>query len=153
MVWLELQWQKSQTRGKMAEQGHSSDEEVEEAPGMARSLGMRMQKKLLGMTVKSKSVAKAFVDDNTGAARGWCWAVSQFVVCSLVRPESPVLHLLKEREKKKICASNTDVLPGELLDNLYEVAKMYHKDSKPAKKFMKASSLFLSLIIACVVYL
>lgn len=58
---------------------------------MARSLGLRMQKKLLGMTVKSKSVAKAFVDDNT----------------------------------------------GELLDNLYEVAKMYHKDSKPAKKFMK----------------
>ena len=50
----------------------SSDEEVEEGAvstpqaGMARSLGMRMQKKLLGMTTKSKTVVKAFVDDNTG---------------------------------------------------------------------------------------
>lgn len=46
----------------------SSDEEVDEPaqPGMAQSIGMRMQKKLLGMTVKSKAVVKAFVDDNTG---------------------------------------------------------------------------------------
>ena len=50
----------------MAEKGNSSDEEVEDSPGMASSLGMRMQKKLLGMTMKSKSVVKAFVDDNTG---------------------------------------------------------------------------------------
>lgn len=48
----------------------SSDEEGDDAvgsqPGMAQSLGMRMQKKLLGMTTKSKTVVKAFVDDNTG---------------------------------------------------------------------------------------
>ncbi len=53
----------------MAEKGNSSDEEVEDTPGMAQSLGLRMQKKLLG-TIKSKSVVKAFVDDNVGRNGG-----------------------------------------------------------------------------------
>eukprot|EP00054_Salpingoeca_dolichothecata_P018005 m.109581 g.109581 ORF g.109581 m.109581 type:complete len:197 (-) comp22690_c0_seq1:100-690(-) len=46
----------------------SSDEEEDVAPqkGMSKSLGLRFQKKLLGMSVKSKGAAKNFIDDTSG---------------------------------------------------------------------------------------
>ena len=34
--------------------------------GAGKSLGLRIQKKLIGMTVKSKGAAQRFIDDNSG---------------------------------------------------------------------------------------
>ena len=36
------------------------------AKGMSKTLALRMQKKLMGMTVKSKEAAKNFIDDDMG---------------------------------------------------------------------------------------
>lgn len=51
----------------------SSDEEDTAADGgapskgMSMNIGLRVQKKLMGMSVKSKEAAKKFIDDETGA--------------------------------------------------------------------------------------
>ena len=53
----------------------SSDDDIDDAEtegaapakgGSAKSLGLRFQKKFLGMSVKSKGVAKNFIDDTSG---------------------------------------------------------------------------------------
>eukprot|EP00043_Microstomoeca_roanoka_P016972 m.175982 g.175982 ORF g.175982 m.175982 type:complete len:198 (-) comp16552_c14_seq1:399-992(-) len=47
----------------------SSDEEIDEVQvtgGRSKSIALRLQKKLLGMTVKSKEQVKGYIDDNTG---------------------------------------------------------------------------------------
>lgn len=38
------------------------------AKGMSKTLALRMQKKLMGMTVKSKEAAKNFIDDDMGGS-------------------------------------------------------------------------------------
>lgn len=51
----------------------SDDEDFDEAAsagkdkkGMSKGLGLRVQKKLLGMSIKSKGAAKNLIDDRTG---------------------------------------------------------------------------------------
>lgn len=51
----------------------SSDEEDDvveaggaPAKGMSKTIGLRVQKKLMGMGVKSKEAAKHFIDDESG---------------------------------------------------------------------------------------
>lgn len=90
--------------------------------GMSKSIGLRMQKKLLGMGVKSKGMAKNFIDDNSG------WRSARAVPGRLLLLFVVVLPLI-----------HPDVAscPGELLDNLYQLALEDTGEKKLAKKLLK----------------
>ena len=127
----------------------SSDDDVDDvetegaAPvkgGSAKSLGLRFQKKFLGMSVKSKGVAKNFIDDTSGLIKQYgddwagnlfperlrgCWRISQ----NVGRGACCERHCMMMRLTAH-CA-------GALLDEMYDLAFKFTGDAKAAKKLVK----------------
>ena len=67
------------------------------AKGMSKSLGLRMQKKLMGMTVKSKEAAKNFIDDDMGERERAARAPAQPTHKTPVTPSYiPCIHALSQ---------------------------------------------------------